>query len=412
MNEAAVSSLQGSEGARAGLSLAVVNTLEGLAALELEWEELFGSSPSPTPFMSWEWSYHWCRNYRPGDSMHVVVLRDQEGGLCGIVPLMRVPASWGQLGLREVRFLSDYRSSCLGCTGFLLRPGWEPACLQALCAYLAEAPWWDRLRLSPIRADAANLWEFCRQAAAAQFRTEMRLHSWQRHAPLPKTFDAYLEQCSRNRRRRLRSSMRNLEKRHDFHLRTSHTENEARSVVAWLVARKRERMHAKRQWTWFDDPRYGSFLQDFTAAALHKGRGRLLSLQLDGQLAGCALLFVTANAATFYFDAFAPAYESEHIIDAITGFVLQACIDEGLDLLDFMWGEMPHHYAKEKASALTLHVYRPRPRSLLFEGLAHAVVPAWHGARAVMPHRVVGALSRFLKRESAGGAAAGGDGEL
>lgn len=387
------------------LSVELVTSLGGLAALEQEWEELFRASSSPTPFMSWEWHYHWCRTYRPGERMRVVLVREPGGRLAGVAPLMRVPGTWGWLGLREMRFLSDFRGSCLGCTDFLVRPGWEAAALGAVCGHLAEDQWWDRLRLSPIWSGSAGLWEFVRQAAGVELRTEVRLHSWQRQARLGRSFEEQLAGYSRNRRRRLRASMRGLARRHEFRLQTAHDEGEVRAVIGWLAEHKRERMRRKGEWTWFDDPRYERFLADFSVGALAKGRGRLLTVWLDGGIGGCALLFVTGKHATFYYHGFSFEHQSEHAIDAIVGFVMEACIEEGLEVLDFMWGDPRHHYAKERTSAMQLLVYRPRARSLVFEGLAHAAAPAWRAGRVVLPRRVSGAVLRRVKRESPGGPA-------
>ena len=77
-------------GGQRQLVTAVLRDTNDFASLKEEWDELYESCPSATPFQSWEWLYSWWEIYGEGSyGLRLVTLRDAGSGLLvGLLPLM------------------------------------------------------------------------------------------------------------------------------------------------------------------------------------------------------------------------------------------------------------------------------------------------------------------------------------
>ena len=72
------------------LHSAVLRDTREFASLKEEWDELYNSCPSATPFSSWEWLYSWWEVYREDSyKQGLVTLRDPTSGLqVGLLPMV------------------------------------------------------------------------------------------------------------------------------------------------------------------------------------------------------------------------------------------------------------------------------------------------------------------------------------
>src|SRR5215207_7462131 len=66
----------------------IVEDANTFAALEEEWEDLYHDCPLATPFQSWAWLYSWWEFYGEHYELRLVTIRNEEGLLVGILPLM------------------------------------------------------------------------------------------------------------------------------------------------------------------------------------------------------------------------------------------------------------------------------------------------------------------------------------
>jgi len=87
----------------------LIETDEGLRALQPEWDELYARARPANPFLSFSWT-RICREQIGGYSRPWVLLVRREGRLAGIAPL-RLER---RLGFRVLRFIGDGRSDYLG----------------------------------------------------------------------------------------------------------------------------------------------------------------------------------------------------------------------------------------------------------------------------------------------------------
>jgi CelD/BcsL family acetyltransferase involved in cellulose biosynthesis len=127
---------------------AVVDDVQGFAALEEEWEDLHRHSPRATPFQSWAWLYSWWEHYREGRELRLVTVRDGEGLLVGLIPFMlERRAGFGRL-LFVGSGITDYLD-------VLVREGWERRVAEAGVGVLRRMGSWRVADLQELRPEAA-----------------------------------------------------------------------------------------------------------------------------------------------------------------------------------------------------------------------------------------------------------------
>ena len=73
---------------RSELSVEVVSNRESFQRLEPVWNRLFEESETELPFLSYEWMRAWWESFgetgrgKEGKQLHILVVRDAEGGRC------------------------------------------------------------------------------------------------------------------------------------------------------------------------------------------------------------------------------------------------------------------------------------------------------------------------------------------
>lgn len=123
----------------------LIRTVDGIAALETEWDELYSNSGPRNPFLSHAWTLA-CLALHDGRSDPFVLVLRVGGRLAAIAPLC-IDKSWG---VRIVRFIADDRSDYLGFLCKIDMPGLEQALFGQLMALAGE---WDLALLRQL-ADA------------------------------------------------------------------------------------------------------------------------------------------------------------------------------------------------------------------------------------------------------------------
>ncbi len=83
------------------LDITFVRDTQVFAALEKEWEDFYRDSPLSTPFQSWAWLFSWWESYGESYELRLVTVRNHEGLLVGIIPLMLER----KLGFRRLLFI-------------------------------------------------------------------------------------------------------------------------------------------------------------------------------------------------------------------------------------------------------------------------------------------------------------------
>src|SRR5918998_2959204 len=136
------------------LDAALLRDTEGFVSLREEWDELYRSCPSATPFSSWEWLYSWWEHYGEGTyKLRLITLRDANSGLLvGLLPLM---ARRGRLLLLGDSAKALYWYVTTPYKDVLIREGWEEAVAEAGAHALMEMGGWHVADLQELMPHSA-----------------------------------------------------------------------------------------------------------------------------------------------------------------------------------------------------------------------------------------------------------------
>ena len=179
--------------------IAILKDAQEFALLEEEWEDLYHNSPRATPFQSWAWLYSWWEFYGEDYELRLITVRDDEGLLIGLAPLMLKR----RLGFRRLLFVGTGPTDYLD---VLAREGWETQVLEALARTLRQMGSWQVVDLHQLRPDAAA-WGICRHWDGPQ------LGVWQDSFPVVdvRPWDELLQSLSSNLRSTVRRTLRKFE---------------------------------------------------------------------------------------------------------------------------------------------------------------------------------------------------------
>jgi hypothetical protein len=259
---------------RQRLRSAIVHDTRGFASLRCEWDELYRSCPSATPFSSWEWLYSWWEHYGEGNyELRLITLRDHKSGLLvGLLPLMVGRwTSFGRLLLLGGNRITPYKD-------ILIREGWEEPVAQAAARVLKEAGgWWvaDLQELMPQSAAWAILpkWEGLKLSVPIADYILIHADSW----------DGLLVSLSKKARKTARRTLRQADR--DGVRREGAAPEDTGRAARTLIELHREMFRGRRI-----DPedltsRYEAFMEAAARRMSARGIGRISEFRhQDGEV--------------------------------------------------------------------------------------------------------------------------------
>jgi hypothetical protein len=260
---------------RQALHSAVLRDTKDFASLQEEWDELYRSCPSATPFSSWEWLYSWWEAYGEGYKLRLITLREEDGLLVGLLPLMVRHGRLLLLGGRSA-------SSEDGMTSYkdvLVREGWEEPVAQAGARALKEMGGWRVADLQELMPHSAA-WELFRRWEEPKTRLPItdyvliRADSW----------EELLMSISAKARSSARRTLRRVEQ-DGVRCEPADVED-AEQAARRLVALHRELFEERRIDPRELSPKYEAFMQVAARRMTARGIGRIYEFrrQADGEV--------------------------------------------------------------------------------------------------------------------------------
>ncbi len=250
----------------------VLTSAGEFAALEEEWEDLYHDSPRATPFQSWAWLYSWWEYYGEGYELRLITVRDDEGLLIGLAPLMLER----RLGFRKLLFVGTGPTDYLD---VLAREGWEDQVSEALVRTLGEIDSWQVADLQQLRPDAAA-WGISRHWSG------LRISVWQSNCPVidVRPWEELLASIKKGLRSSARQTLRRA--REDGLRRELAGVEDAEAAARRLVAVSRQQWQSRWQET---DPehwtrRFEAHLEVAGRRMTARGLGAISEFWQDGEV--------------------------------------------------------------------------------------------------------------------------------
>jgi CelD/BcsL family acetyltransferase involved in cellulose biosynthesis len=316
------------------------DTLAHLDALEKDWTDLIDEIPGVPIFLTWVWIRTWWLYFGQGRQLWLLTARDKQGRLVGLAPFMMEVYTIGLLKLRIIAFIGTGPVIPIH-LNILSRSPDQTGLFQAFLDFLmAQSDQWDVLSLASVARDSTVY----QQLSAAGGRIRTGAQTLSPYIPLPGSWETYIKTVSKKLRRNLKYFRAKLESDYPGTVAFACISDIQELSISMnrLEEFSRNRWHAKKLSTVYDDPTYSSFHHAIACLALNRDWLRLYTLTANGQIIALFYCFRLKDRVYAYqigFDIDWSGYSPGRLLIA---HGIQAAIQEGASVLD--WGPGNHDY--------------------------------------------------------------------
>lgn len=344
------------------LASEVVRDPARVAALRADWDRLQEAAGFSAPFASYDWVAHWWRAFaRPRglrrDALHVVVQRDEQRVVRGLLPFVLTCFGAGAASLCKMRPCGSVRHRNLTeIPAPLVWPGFEEACADLLAESLRSGA-------------AAFHWCDLLVPADGPFHRRLREGLGEENLSSPKTITNYLlplpdswETLRQGLRRNIKESLRhcyNSLRRDDRKWVFRLVEDPKSALAAGFDFLKLHRARAAAErgpvhLDQFPAATHEGFLHGVMADLMAKGQARYAELWIDGTLAASRIVFSQGDTGYLYYSGFDQSFArygvpttlvAECIKWAIGRRMKNISLSIGNDFSKTRWDPEPHELA-------------------------------------------------------------------
>jgi hypothetical protein len=284
----------------------------------------------------------WWEVYGPGRHLHIVTVRDADGALVGLAPLLRIPQRYGTGAGDRVMFIGSGSDVTPERLDFIVRRREGPPVCRAIVRYLLDDLRILEIDLRPFSSDSANTREVGEVLATAGGFVRRAALSPCPILILPDSVAQFVNSRSRNYRKKVGEYRRRCSRLFQARLRVSRSKDEVTRDLAAL-----ERLHLLR-WSGasraFRTPEYVAFHHLFAVAAFERGWLRLYSLECAGRPMAMIYCFSYGRRFYYYQAGRDPAFARERVGLLLMDSVIREAILEGATTFDFLSGQETYKY--------------------------------------------------------------------
>ncbi|MHB8744856.1 MAG: GNAT family N-acetyltransferase [Sulfuricaulis sp.] len=346
----------------------VIDTTEGLQALRDDWNRLLDCAESVSIFSSWEWQFHWWKNYGKHRSLRVLVVKNDDK-ILGILPLYIQSITFFRfLPLAVLRLVGTGGDTSPDYMGPLLEPGSEQdACLALSEFILHELAGWDILDFTDMPdslALAKTLADMSDRDGLSHYNDATSSIPIIR---LPATWEDYLSQLHRDRRYRVRKLRRKLVEAFTVVFYALENRDRLDEVIDLLINLHQLRWENRKQGGSFASPEYINFHRDAIKACFDRDWIRLYCLELNGKIMAIYYCYRFRNEVLYFQSGFDPAFEDFVPGQILLGYAVEHAIQEGNKVFDLLKGTYRYktEWANDHRQTCDLSIYRKNIRAQL-----------------------------------------------
>ena len=308
----------------------VIKDARAFAALKEEWEDLYRNSLRTTPFQSWDWLHSWWEYYGKGYELRLVTLRDNEGLLVGLVPL--VLERWR--GFRRLLFMGTGLTDYLD---ILAREGWENRVAETGTQALKQLQCWQVADLQRLRPEAAA-WDLLQRWEGLRIRVP------QAGCPIidVKPWDELVADLSKNHRSTIRRTLRRADK--DGVRRELVKPEDAKRAARRWVALHREAWQGREILPEHSTQRWASFAETVASRMITtRGLGEISEFWLEGEAIVSTFWLYGCDSVGYYLHgASQKAIQRYQISSLLMWDGVTLALERHSTYLDMLRGEEPY----------------------------------------------------------------------
>ena len=335
----------------ADVAFALIDTLDGFAALRAEWNALFAAAGRPEQiFQTFTWNWHWSRHYatpgrfKKGPRLAIITGR-QQGRLVLLMPLVVERVA----GLRQLAWMGEPVSQY---GDVLATPeAAEVATLADAWRYAVTATRADLAKLRKVRADAVVAPLLAHLDASITATEEAPYLDFSRAGDCA-TYEATLSAKGRKNRRR---HMRRLVERGPVTFERHTATAEAAQLAGYAVLLKRAWLRTRDQISFaMADDRFLAFFSDI-AATPHEMLGcQVLGLRSVNELGALQIVLECKGQRFLHVAVYASKFEKNGVGGLLLERALGDCCKDGMTRLDLL---APRHEYKMEFADGTIQVH-------------------------------------------------------
>lgn len=359
------------------LRVSVVDDLNAFHTLATEWSALHAASDTNSPFLTWEWLYHWTMTYLGDERLWILLFRDSDDRLRGIAPFCVRQKRYGPwTAFREVAFLGSRGVGSVYLDVIAAR-GDKPSVLACLGKYLflEASTQWDIVTLAQLPAESVTVDLLQEQIDAAGKVAAIVDHSCCPTMDLPPSIEAYRGAMRPSLRRSLQRKRHYLEQQGTVTYRRTSSDDDVSTAMNTFSALHQKRWATRsRQGGAFQDNRFRAFHAEIAQRFHMRGWLDITFLCLNGSpVAG---IYGYRHERTYYY--YLPGFDPEPAAKGSPGMLLlshriEQAIEEGCRRFDLLQGPAGYKmtWANQSTRCLSLRLYNrtwPALALHLFEG--------------------------------------------
>ena len=382
------------------LNWQLVTSLADFERIEAEWLVLHAriSPPAGKVFLTYNWNWHWCRNYLAGgDNRLAVAIGRHDGEIVSIWPMV------------------TQRLAGLKIATFMGMPVSQYGEVLIDRADTRSADWlvqgWDYVRIG-LGADLVQLRKVRDDSVIGSLMRKLGVQRGnEQRAPYidltgETSFESFNQRFSGKDRKNRRRKRHRMEEVGAVACHRVAGSPEQAAAVALAMERKRDWLRSEGLVsTAVTDPRFDAFFRDASASSDRRAGCDVVELTIDGKAVATKITVSDATYRGLHFTSYDPSAEKFSPGILILETMLADAIAEGVTTFDFMAPAAPYKlewtdktvgvadYAVSNGllgwlyQAVYLHTFRPRLQSLAKSGPAPV-------------RRAIGAALRILSRHT------------
>jgi len=317
----------------AGMRAEIISSIDALADIKTEWNNLLERSISTTIFLTWEWVYSWAECFIDDQrELYVVKVYDDSNRLVGIAPWYKSIVKVGPSSIRQIDFIGTPETASDYLDVFTTR-GREKEVSNYLYDYLygVASKSWDCLRFQDTRAESLFLLNFMHKHRMNGRYFELSQGSFCPIISLPETQEEFLSKISSSRSKRFRQDLRTLKKTDTVEIKTYSSDGLQDAVDRFFA------LYAEK--TEWDGRELCRFMKRFLGNSAEKSYLQIDFLHANGNCIGGLLHLKHHNTLSLYLMAVDKAYNPRISTgNLLVGLCIGRAIENQFKVYDFLKG--------------------------------------------------------------------------
>ncbi|HZU31548.1 MAG TPA: GNAT family N-acetyltransferase [Candidatus Angelobacter sp.] len=330
------------------------------------WSDMLQANSRSTIFQTPEWLAAWWQAFNQNKNLLVLIFKDSENNLVGIVPLYSERRWFIVSPFTVLRFVGA-GSGDSDALDFITLPGYERDCAETFLAWLTNEAEWSMCALETLPGDSLVAQHLSALMKEADWRVESE-STPNFIVDLPQSWQEYLD--------RLDSQFRPLLTRYPKRLQSRYKVNIVRCERVDDLEKNLQRLFELHQMRWtgrgepgaFASTERRNFYRSMSQAFLKRGWLEFWLLSLENEVVAMQFCFRYHNIVSLLQEGFHPKYTAEKVGYALRSHVLQEMIRTGAKQYDFLGGADAYKakFAARQSRYLTLSFAGPSPLGRIY----------------------------------------------